>query len=162
VRYAYGSGQHQLFEQPVRTNRAPRCDIERASKPDPQRTSPGCANRGRAGAWEAYVGGLHSQIVFRVLAQGDRSQPAGARANATHGPRALRLSGLLQPSSVLPYGEPCLRRSRPCHTLSPCVARALRTLLIKPAPFDVPHRQHLPMISLPSAGGPSRQHRRYP
>jgi hypothetical protein len=43
---------------------------------------------------------------------------------------------------ALPSGEPSLRRSRPRHTLSPCVARALAPpTLLKPAPLDVAHRQ---------------------
>jgi hypothetical protein len=72
----------------------------------------------------ARYGSSCSQILLRVPAQGDRSRSARrARARDTRPSGASPIT-ILQPCPALPYGEPCLRRSRPCHTLSPCVARA--------------------------------------
>jgi hypothetical protein len=80
------------------------------------------------GGWVVYgatrLGRSCSQILLRVPAQGDRSRSARrARARDTRPSGASPIT-FLQPCPALPYGEPCLRRSRPCHTLSPCVARA--------------------------------------
>jgi hypothetical protein len=77
----------------------------------------------------------------------------------THGPRALRLSGSLHPCPALPCGEPCRRRSRPCHTQSPCVARAgsapscpTRTVRRPASPAPSPCSSRCPTLAT------SRQH----